>query len=176
MATIAITPDQNVIEAEIFVAAPPERVFQALTDPTQTPRWWGQKGMYQVTRSEADFRPGGKYFSEGEGADGKTFRVEGEYLEIDPPRLIVQTWVPSFSNVAGTVVRWELESRPVHGLQSSGPNRMGTGTLVKLRHTGFANNRPSAEDHARGWQRVLGWMQAFVEKGETADTREPMSA
>jgi hypothetical protein len=47
---------------------------------------------------------------------------------------------------------------------------------VKLRHTGFTNNRPSAEDHARGWQRVLGWMQAFVEKGETADTREPLSA
>jgi len=41
MATIAITPDQNVIEAEIFVAAPRERVFQALTDPTQTPLWWG---------------------------------------------------------------------------------------------------------------------------------------
>ena len=176
MATIAITRDQNTIEAEIFVAAPRERVFQALTDPNQTPRWWGQKGMYKVTRSEADFRPGGKYCSEGEGIDGTKFRVEGEYLEIDPPRLIVQTWVPSFSNVKGTVVRWELESRPVHGLQTSGPNRMGTGTLVKLRHTGFADNRPSAEDHAQGWQRVLGWMRAFVENGETVDTREPMSA
>lgn len=176
MATIAITPEQNIIEAEIFVAAPPERVFQALTDPTQTQRWWGQKGMYKVTRSEADFRPGGKYWSEGERVDGTRFRVEGEYLEIDPPRLIVQTWGASFSNVKGTVVRWELEPRPVHGLQATGPSRMGTGTLVKLRHTGFADNHPAAEDHARGWQRVLGWMQAFVEKGETADTREPMSA
>ena len=30
MATSAITPDQNVVTAEIFIAAPPERVFQAL--------------------------------------------------------------------------------------------------------------------------------------------------
>jgi uncharacterized protein YndB with AHSA1/START domain len=35
MVTAAITPDQDVITAEIFIAAPPERVFQALTDPTR---------------------------------------------------------------------------------------------------------------------------------------------
>ena len=43
MATSAITPDQNVVTAEIFIAAPPERVFQAITDPTQPPQWWGLK-------------------------------------------------------------------------------------------------------------------------------------
>jgi uncharacterized protein YndB with AHSA1/START domain len=45
MATIAITLDQDAVVAEIFIAAPPERVFQAMTDPAQTPQWWGQKGM-----------------------------------------------------------------------------------------------------------------------------------
>ena len=49
----------DIIEAEIFVAAPPERVFQALTDPTQMPRWWGQAGMYRITECTADLRPGG---------------------------------------------------------------------------------------------------------------------
>lgn len=39
MATTAITPDQDAVEAEIFVAAPPERVFQAITDPNQLSRW-----------------------------------------------------------------------------------------------------------------------------------------
>ncbi|HMK24213.1 MAG TPA: SRPBCC domain-containing protein [Terriglobales bacterium] len=176
MATIAITPEQNTIHAEIFVAAPPERVFQALTDPSQMPRWWGQQGMYRVTTFEADVCPGGKWSSVGAGADGTSFRVDGEYLKVDPPRLLVHTWIPSFSQCSRTVVRWELEARPVHGLQAAGPNRVGTGTLVKLQHSGFAGDRKAAEDHANGWQRVLAWMQAFAEKGETVDTREPLSA
>jgi uncharacterized protein YndB with AHSA1/START domain len=59
MATNAITSDQDVVTAEIFIAAPPERVFQAMTDPAQTSQWWGQKGVYQITERKADFRVGG---------------------------------------------------------------------------------------------------------------------
>jgi uncharacterized protein YndB with AHSA1/START domain len=29
MATVAVTPDQDVVVAEIFIAAPPARVFEA---------------------------------------------------------------------------------------------------------------------------------------------------
>ena len=29
MATVGITPDQDAVTADIFIAAPPERVFQA---------------------------------------------------------------------------------------------------------------------------------------------------
>ena len=171
MATVAISPDHDVVEAEIFVAAPPERVFQALTDPNQMPRWWGQQGMYRITEATADLRPGGKWSSVGKGADGSSFRVEGEYLEVDPPRLLVHTWNPTFSQLKNTVVRWELHPRDVHGLQPRGPNRMGMGTLVKLRHNGFAGDAKSAADHAEGWKRVLVWMQAFAEDGQTIETR-----
>ena len=123
MATVALTPDHDTIEAEIFVAAPPERVFQALTDPSQMPRWWGQAGMYRITECQADLRPGGKWSSVGVGADGTSFRVDGEYLEVDPPRLLVHTWAASFNQLARTVVRWELEPRPVHNLQTRGPEK-----------------------------------------------------
>jgi uncharacterized protein YndB with AHSA1/START domain len=37
MATATITPDQNAVIAEIFIAAPPARVFQAISDPNQLP-------------------------------------------------------------------------------------------------------------------------------------------
>ncbi len=176
MATVAITPDHDTIEAEIFVAAPPERVFQALTDPSQMPRWWGQAGMYRITECQADLRPGGKWYSVGVGADGTSFRVDGEYLEVDPPHLLVHTWTPSFSNTPGTVVRWELEPRPVHNLQAQGPHKAGTGTAVKLRHSGFAGDEKACKDHAEGWKRVLVWMQAFAENGETVDTRLPLQS
>lgn len=171
MATAQVLPDNDTVVAEIFVAAPPARVFEAITDPHQTAQWWGQKGLYRLNETKADVRVGGKWLSAGVGQDGKPFKVEGEYLEIDPPRLLVHTWVPSYHDIGRTVVRWELEPRDVHGLQHSGPNRVGTGTLVRVRHSGFAGNVESAKGHGDGWRRVLGWMQAFVERGETVETR-----
>jgi|ERR1700730_11254333 len=65
MATVAVTPEQDAIVGEIFIAAPPERVFQAITDPNQMPLWWGQQGVYRITEWKADLRPGGKWSSVG---------------------------------------------------------------------------------------------------------------
>ncbi|MFZ0958776.1 MAG: SRPBCC domain-containing protein [Candidatus Sulfotelmatobacter sp.] len=171
MATAIITPDQNTVIAEIFIAAPPARVFEAITDPEQTGRWWGQVGLYRLTERTADLRPGGKWRSAGVGADGTPFHVEGEYLEIDPPRLLVHTWMGSYSGGLKTIVRWELEPTTIHGLHSSGPKKAGTGTLVRVRQEGFAGVPAQAASHNDGWKRVLGWLEGYVEKGETVDTR-----
>lgn len=172
MATATLSPDQDTVLAEIFIAAPPARVFQAISDPKQTASWWGAKGMYRITENHSDLRPGGKWWSVGVGADGTSFRVEGEYLEIDPPRLLIQTWIKSFTGPLKTTVRWELEPQEVHGLHQTGPHRVGTGTLVRICHSGFASNVEAAKSHGQGWIRVLGWMQAFVEHGKTIDARD----
>ena len=155
----------------IFIAAPPERVFQAITDPNQATNGGGSRACTGSRSGKADLRPGGKWSSAGVGADGTSFRVDGEYLEIDPPRLLVHTWVASWTGTLKTMVRWELEPREIHGLQHIGPRKMGMGTMLRLRHEGFAGAPKAALDHVQGWVRVLGWMQAFVERGETIDTR-----
>ena len=167
MATATLTPDQTAVIAEIFIAAPPERVFQAISDPAQLPKWWGQDGLYHVTSSTMDVRPGGKWRSEGQGADGKKFWVEGEYLQVEPPRLLVHTWISSYGGPEKTVVHWELEPRSVHGLHPSGPKKAGTGTFLRVRHEGFGTNVESARSHSDGWQRVLGWLEAFVLRAES---------
>jgi uncharacterized protein YndB with AHSA1/START domain len=171
MATITVTPDQDTIVAQVFIAAPPERVFQALTDPDQRRQWWGQQGLYRSTESYSDLRPGGKWGGGGVGADGKPFHVEGEYLEINPPRRLVYSWKASWAHPLNTTVYWDLEPQEIHGLQSRGPSKVGTGTLVKLRHEGFAGNAEQVLNHSQGWTRVMGWLQAYVERGETVDTR-----
>jgi len=172
MATSTVTPDQSTVIAEVFIAAPPERVFQAISDPEQLSRWWGQNGLYRITDRSADLHVGGKWWCEGAGADGTSFRVEGEYLEIDPPRRLVHTWVATYMGELRTVVYWDLAPQAVHGLHPSGPKKAGTGTLVKLRHEGFADNAKQALSHGDGWKRVFGWLTAYLERGETIDTRK----
>jgi uncharacterized protein YndB with AHSA1/START domain len=167
MATAQITPDNGTILAEVFIAAPPARVFEAIADPQQLTQWWGQKGVFKVLESKYDLRVGGKWSYEGLGPNDARFHMEGEYLEVDPPKLLVQTrradWVGEFE----TIVRWELEARDVHGLHGSATHRVGTGTLVKVRHSGFAGHMEQCKAHQAGWAASLGWLRAFVETGET---------
>lgn len=103
MATAQITPDNDIVTVEILVAAPPARVFEAITDPKQTAQWWGQKGQYKVTEATSDVRLGGEWSTTGVGDDGTKFTVKGEYLEVDPPRLLVHTWNPSYSDLHQTI-------------------------------------------------------------------------
>jgi uncharacterized protein YndB with AHSA1/START domain len=170
-ATANITPDNDAILAEIFIAAPPARVFEAIADVKQRAQWWGQKGTFHVTDSKSDFRPGGKWSDDGVGPGGQRFHMEGEYLEIVPPRLLVHTRTADFVGDFLTIVRWELEPRDVHGLHDSGTHKVGTGTLVRVRHSGFAGHVDQAKSHQTGWTASMFWLKAFAESGETWETR-----
>ena len=160
-ATTKVTLNSDEIVSEIHIAAPPERVFQALVDPSQVPNWWGEKGTYRCTEFHCDLRLGGKWRTIGVSADGQNFEASGEYLEIDPPRLLVYSWVASWTGEIKTAVRWELEPA-------------SKGTLVRIRHYGLAAHPELAKSYS-GWPRILGWLQALLERGETVDTRKPIS-
>ena len=131
----------------------------------------GTEGRLPGNRFHLDLRVGGKWSINGVGPNGTAFHMEGKYLEVDPPRRLVQTRKADFVGEFETVVRWELEPRDVHGLQSSGTHRVGTGTIVKIRHSGFAGHLEQAHSHHKGWSASLERLQAFVEKGETMETR-----
>ena len=157
-ATMRISADQDVIVTEIEIAVPVERVFQALIDPRQVLQWWGQSGIYRCTQFEADVRPGGRWRSAGKGPAGHGFEVVGEYLEVRPPHLLSQTWTASWTGDAKTTIRWELEAT-------------STGTLLRLSHSGLASH-PGIGESYRGWPRMLGWIQALLERGETVEDRD----
>ena len=114
MATTRITPDQDAIVSEIDVAAPPERVFQALITRDQAMKW-GSGGNFEMTVWEMDARPGGKwqFISHEKGvanSDGspREFEHHGKVLEVDPPRTLAYTWFANWHEdpTHETVVRW----------------------------------------------------------------------
>jgi len=142
---------EGTILAVVEIEAPPERIFQALTDPKEIVQWWGSDDMYHVTESTIDLRVGGAWRSSGKGADGTAFSVSGEYVEIDPPRKLVQTWKPEWDAGHTTTIRYQLD--PIPG-----------GTRVTVRHEGFRGRPEVCASHGDGWERVLGWLTGFVGK------------
>ena len=67
---------------------PIERVWAAYTDPALIPQWWGQG----TTVDRFDLRVGGSYrFVSNRGTDKESAFI-GDFLEIDPPDRIVQTF------------------------------------------------------------------------------------
>jgi uncharacterized protein YndB with AHSA1/START domain/uncharacterized protein YciI len=142
----------GVVLGTVDIAARPERVFQALTDPAQLARWWGSPETYRAEHWSSDLRVGGKWETRGRGRDGKPFSVYGEYVEVDPPRRLVLTWNYDWDGGgAPTTVEYALE--PVDG-----------GTRVTVRHSGFGERHDACRSHGDGWQTVLSWVKAYVEK------------
>src|SRR5579863_134421 len=128
MATTTIANNGDAIVSEVYIAAPREEVFRALVDPQLVVKWWGGQGAgqsFRCTDFHCDLRAGGTWRSSGVDGGGRPFEAAGEYVEVDPPRLLVQTWVASWTAQVQTTVRWELRPKD-------------QGTLVKHRHCGLS--------------------------------------
>jgi uncharacterized protein YndB with AHSA1/START domain len=136
--------------ATVDIAAPAERVFRALTS-AELLEWWGSADTYRTTRWSGDVRVGGAWSTDGIGADGTPFSVGGEFVEIDPPRKLVQTWRPSWDGSLVTTITYRLQTLA------------DGGTRVTVRHEGFGDRAQSCESHAEGWVRVLGWLSAHCD-------------
>ncbi len=139
----------GVVLATVEIEAPPERVFRALTDPNEVVAWWGSAETYRTEEWSADVRVGGRWQGRGRSADGKPYSVGGEFVEVDPPRRLVQTWNYDWEGGQSTVLAYKLE--PIDG-----------GTRLTVRHTGFGDRRESCRSHGDGWEMVLGWLKAYV--------------
>ncbi len=146
---MSTTTTSDTIVKEIAIQASAERVFEALTNPQQRLKWWGAEGAYRGTHMESDLRPGGKWLTRGVGRDGTAFSVAGEYREIERPRVLVFTWLPSWEkNAPESLVRFDLDEKD--GV-----------TTVRLTHSGLTTE--ASRDHHKGWPQVLAWLRAYVE-------------
>ncbi len=137
----------SAVEGEIEIDASPQSVFEAFTDPLQLASWWGSEDTYSTSNWQVDLRPGGAWSCDASSAaGGPKSLVHGVYTEVDPPRVLAFTWNPSWDSATGTVVRIIFEAT-------------GSGTRVRLFHTGFEGFAESQKGHSQGWSRVLGWLR-----------------
>ena len=152
----------------VYIRASAQAIWDAITKPEWTDRY-GYGGL-----AEFDLRPGGKYVSRWNETMRKEHNlpevaVDGEVVEADPPRKLVQTWRmamdPELAAEGFTRLTWEIEeAKPgvckltvVHDLAgapktavlvSGGMESMGAGG---------------------GWNWVLSDLKSLLETGQTLD-------
>ena len=156
MPKASIPPDQDAVVTQIVIAAPVERVFQALTDAAQLKRWFTDPAC-PVKFWEMDARLGGRYrYATEKGSivvnNVSEFECHGEIVEYDPPRVLAYTWIANWHDdvTRRTIVRWELTPK-------------STGTLVQVTHSGLTQLPIARRDYTGGWPGVLEMLKKFVE-------------
>ena len=149
------TAETSRIDRTIDIAAPPDRVWHALTDPDEVAAWFKVK-------IEGQFKPGAELRMTSTQADYAGVRFSVRIKEMTPPRRVVWEWHPGavdpaidYSREPFTTVTFVVEPAP-------------NGTRVTLSETGFdeiALERRAKvfADNSQGWTTVLGWLQSHVE-------------
>jgi uncharacterized protein YndB with AHSA1/START domain len=131
-----------------YIRTTPEKLWQALTDPEFTRRFWCG------TRHESEWKPGASWRimkPDGGVADS------GEVLEIEPPRKLVLTWRNEFK----PELRAEGYSRLTYELEQQGE-------AVKLTVIHEIDKPDSKLINAvsGGWPMILASLKSLLETGE----------
>jgi uncharacterized protein YndB with AHSA1/START domain len=135
---------------EIYIRTTPEHLWEAITDPDV-------RGKFQFgNRIDSDWTPGSRFEMSHPSAG---LLGEGENLEVDRPRRLVQTmralWGEDVASEGTSRVTWEIE--PV------GDSCRLTVTHDQLREG--ANNQLYG-----GWPMILSGLKTWLETGEVLTT------
>ena len=140
---------------EIYIKTTPERLWQAITDPDMRAKY-----TFGV-RVESDWTAGSAYTGKAGWATVApgTPIMQGENLEVDPPRRLVQSynalWSDEVTAEGTSRVTWEIE--PV-----------GDSCRLTVTHDQL---REGANDELYGgWPMVLSGLKTLLETGETLTT------
>jgi uncharacterized protein YndB with AHSA1/START domain/biotin operon repressor len=136
---------------EIYIKTTPERLWEAITDPEQRAHYNFGVGV------SSDWTPGSGYES-AHAAAGIAI-AEGENLEVDPPRRLVQSmtalWSDEVKSEGTSRVTWEIE--PV-----------ADSCRLTVTHDQL---REGANDELYGgWPMILSGLKTLLETGEKLTT------
>lgn len=132
------------------IAAAPDRVFAAWTDPTLLKAWWGPTGV-SCPDAEIDLRVGGHYRIANRFPDGRIVWIVGRFVAIEPPHRLSYTWM-----LEPTETPEPREERVTVSF-----NRCGAGTEVTVQHERI-ESALLRDKHAAGWDGCLEGLAACL--------------
>lgn len=149
----------------VYIKATPQAIWDAIT----TPEWNARYGY--PGRGEYDLRPGGRYLAtadeQAQALGMPAELVDGEVLEVDPPRKLVQTWRaiwdPEIAAERPTRVTWEI------GEETAGVSRLTVTHELEgapLHAAQVASIAP-LEQGGGGWALILSDLKTLLESGDS---------
>jgi uncharacterized protein YndB with AHSA1/START domain len=129
------------------IKAPPQKVYDAWTQPEKMIQWWGVgamvggKGGGKTPIAETDLRIGGRFRVQFWSQDGDHNSASGEYREIVPGEKLVFSW--SWQSTSERVSQVTLTFKPD-----------GDATMLTLLHEMFFDEK-ARDSHIRGWTAAL---------------------
>lgn len=136
---------------EIYVRAPITQVWDAITDPEYTRRYFHRTAVTSSFEEGAPIR-----YVMADGSDA----VEGTVVEVEPPHRLVITWHALYD----AALAEEPPSRVEWTLREA--DEEGSLTRVTLRHGGLGLSPGTWENVRLGWVEVLDGMKTLLETGE----------
>ncbi|HEX9564940.1 MAG TPA: SRPBCC family protein, partial [Gemmatimonadaceae bacterium] len=140
---------------EIYIKTTPERLWEAITDPAMRARYSFGVGVH------SDWLSGSAYVARtGDATISPDLPIaEGEILEVDPPRRLVQ----SFRALWSDEVKAEGTSRVTWDIEPVGDSCRLTVVHDRLRE--------GANDEIfGGWPMILSGLKTLLETGESLTT------
>ena len=136
---------------QTYIRATPDSVWQALTDPDMTEKY------YFGTRVVTDLNPGTPFRYVDQKGD---IMIDGEVLESDPPNKLVVTFRHKWDDepVDGGTVTYEL-------------TQMDDVTKLRLTHIGLPEGHPLVQETFNGWSYILAGLKTLVETGQVLESQ-----
>jgi uncharacterized protein YndB with AHSA1/START domain len=150
-AGLTLHPDDTSAVFEIFIQTTPERLWEAITDPKQRARYSFGVG------TESEWTTGSTYKA---SVPGVVDIAEGENVEVDPPRRLVQTFTALWSDE----VKAEGASRVTCEIEPVGDDSCRL-TVIHDQLKPGANNELYG-----GWPQILSGLKTLLETGEDLTT------
>ena len=152
-----------------YIHATPERVWQGLTDPTFTERYWRHPKSGGVSY-RTDWQKGSPYDIAYDEVGLVISNAEQLVLESDPPRRLAYTWHTFSPEWAAahhfdeqTIAAWRAEprSKVAFDIEEAGEG------VVKLTvvHDGFEPGSAVLEGVRGGWPAVIASLKTLLETG-----------
>jgi uncharacterized protein YndB with AHSA1/START domain len=156
----SVTQDAATVQVQrVYIRTTPQAVWDALTSPDWTERY-GYRG-----RVEYDLRPGGAFRSvadeEMQAAGMPEVVVDGEVIEADPPRRLVQTWRALWNGEGFTRLTYEITQRG-DGIVCLTVTHDLTGAPQTAAMTGG-----EVQEAGGGWAEVLSDLKTLLETGKS---------
>ncbi|MBB5789319.1 SRPBCC family protein [Jiangella mangrovi] len=122
-------------------AAPPERVWAALTESELVMRWWGPDG-FSSPRARMDVRPGGASLVTMRSPDGFELHNTWTYTVVDPPHRL--EYVLRFSDDGGRTLAPSSLGLPADIPEAGVPHEVtltpsGHGTELTVTERGYGS-------------------------------------